>query len=373
MQKISLALITILFLIVILSMQTDVGIALSDDNHLPLQVSIPEGKAYNVTNQEIYNKTVTVFFLVDHDWVYANQLQNDLITVDYYRYNLDNQGWVTFTPYSQDIQEHGYPNGGRSVTEINSLKLYDLSEGKHSIEIFAKMVPIIARYSSLFGGTVDIGSTTATSNMKYFTVDTTAPSISMQSIENKTYTTKQIPLTFTVNEPTTWTGYSLDGQDTITVIQDLLINFQEGHHSITVYAKDEAGISGNSETVYFTIVPSSSLISVSSPSNTTYTTDTISLQYTVNESLSAVTYSLDNKTKASTTEKTVLSNLSEGSHNITLFAQDTQGNTVTSNTIFFTVKTENPLTTVLILIILVTIIGVSTLIIYFKKTKHLSH
>jgi hypothetical protein len=41
---------------------------ISDDNHLPLPVSIPEGKAYNVTNQEIYNKTVTVFFLVDHDW-----------------------------------------------------------------------------------------------------------------------------------------------------------------------------------------------------------------------------------------------------------------------------------------------------------------
>jgi len=173
MNKICFVFIFVSSIMVSFVLHCEIGVALTADDHLPLYVTIPEGEVYKITNQEIYNtQTVTIFFLVDHDWVYSNQLQNDLITVDYYRYNLDNQGWMTFTPYSQEIQYHFYPDGGRTVTEINSLKLSNLSEGEHSIEITVKMVPIIARYSSMFGTIVDIGSTTATSNKKIFTIDT---------------------------------------------------------------------------------------------------------------------------------------------------------------------------------------------------------
>src|SRR3972149_9477031 len=119
------------------------------DDHLSLDVSIPEGRAYDVTNYEVYAKRdVILYFLVDHDWIYANQLQKSLVTVDWYGYNLDGHGNVTFTPYSQQIQYHYYPSGGKSVTEINSLKVLNLSGGWHSIVVYAKMASIIAVYSS---------------------------------------------------------------------------------------------------------------------------------------------------------------------------------------------------------------------------------
>jgi len=173
-KKVSLVFISLI--VVTFTLHVGIVFSLTDDDHLPLDVMIPEGKAYDIANQEIYNtKSVTIFFLVDHDWVYANQLQNDLITVDQYQYNLDNQGWKTFTPISENIQYHYYPNGGKSVTEINSLKLINLSKGEHSIKIAAKMCPIIAKYSSIFGNTIDIGSTSAHSNMIFFTVGKLAP------------------------------------------------------------------------------------------------------------------------------------------------------------------------------------------------------
>jgi len=44
----------------------------------------------------------------------------------------------------------------------------------------------------------------------YFTVDTTSPAVSVLSPENKTYAAEDVSLTFTVNESTSWMGYSLD-------------------------------------------------------------------------------------------------------------------------------------------------------------------
>jgi hypothetical protein len=176
MNGISSIFIAILLIVVTFTTQIETGNALTDDDHLPLSVSIPEDKAYNITNQKMYTcKFVTLYFLVEHDWVYANQLQKDLITVECYRYNLDNQGYVDFTPYSQHIEYHYYPDNGRSVTEINSIRLANLSKGEHSIQIYAKMSPIIARYSSMFGTIVDIGSTTSYSNTLNFTIDSYIP------------------------------------------------------------------------------------------------------------------------------------------------------------------------------------------------------
>ena len=107
MRKASLVFISIFLIIVTFMLHVGIAFSLTDDDHLPLYVVIPEGKAYDIANQERYNTNfVTIFFLVDHDWVYANQLQNDLITVDQYQYNLDNQGWKTFTPISENIQYH---------------------------------------------------------------------------------------------------------------------------------------------------------------------------------------------------------------------------------------------------------------------------
>jgi len=84
--------------------------------------------------------------------------------------------------------------------------------------------------------------------------DTTPPAISIVSPENKMYTVTDVPLTFTVSEPTSWMGYSLDGQANVTINGNTTLSGSpDGSHSLIVYAKDAAGNIGASETVYFSI------------------------------------------------------------------------------------------------------------------------
>gem|GEM_PF-451158 len=80
------------------------------------------------------------------------------------------------------------------------------------------------------------------------------PRISVMSPENITYDEGNITLTFTVNTPSPWMAYSLDGQEQITCSENAtLSNLPEGHHNITFYAKDEFGTLGMSETIFFSV------------------------------------------------------------------------------------------------------------------------
>jgi hypothetical protein len=63
-----------------------------------------------------------------------------------------------------------------------------------------------------------------------------------------------VPLAFAVNKPTSWIGYSLDGQAKATITGNTTITgLLNGLHNLTVYANDTLGNTGASETVYFSI------------------------------------------------------------------------------------------------------------------------
>jgi len=85
-------------------------------------------------------------------------------------------------------------------------------------------------------------------------VDFTGPSILFLSIENKTYDEGSIPLNFTVNEAVTQITYSLDGKENITITGNTtLTGLPNGDHNLTIYAEDESGNVGASETMYFSV------------------------------------------------------------------------------------------------------------------------
>jgi len=84
-------------------------------------------------------------------------------------------------------------------------------------------------------------------------IDLTEPIVDVQSFE-KTIYTNTVNLTFIVSEPTSWIGYSLDGQDNVTISGNTtLTGLPNGYHNVTVYAWDSAGNVGKSETVTFTV------------------------------------------------------------------------------------------------------------------------
>ena len=151
-----------------------------------------------------------------------------------------NNVYLTFT-VSETTSWMGYSlDGQANVTITGNTTLTGLSDGSHSLTVYA----------------TDIAGNTGSSDIVYFTVDTTCPSISILSPENKTYDTTDIPLNFTVNETASWIGYSLDGQANVTITGNItLTRLSYGAHSLVVYAKDTAGNTGTSETIYFSIGP----------------------------------------------------------------------------------------------------------------------
>jgi len=235
---------------------------------------------------------------------------------------------VTWIGYSLDEQDN--------VTITADLMLSGLSEGSHSIVVFA----------------TDSAGNTGASDLVQFTisippVDTTPPIIVITSPESTTYEVSDVPLDFTVNEVTSWIGYSLDGQDNVTITGNIVLSgLSEGSHSIVVFATDSAGNTGASDLVQFAIsIPpvdtTPPIIVVTSPENTTYNTNKISLTFTVNEEPSLKSYSLDGKANVTVVDSIVLSNLSDGEHRLIMYAKDSTGNIGASKVIIFTIATEN--------------------------------
>ena len=204
------------------------------------------------------------------------------------------------------------------------------------------------------------------------TSDTTPPTISILSPENKTYAGKDVPLTFTVNETASWIRYSLDGQMNETISGNTTLNgLPDGTHTITVYGNDTAGNMGSSGTVYFTIDTASPNIEILSPENKTYTTSSIPLSLALNEATSWIGYSLDDLVNMTITGNTTVSGLSNGLHSLIVYANDTAGNIGGSEMIFFTIEIqrEEAFPTWVLTVIGTIAIVVAVLLIYFTKVK----
>jgi N-acetylneuraminic acid mutarotase len=88
----------------------------------------------------------------------------------------------------------------------------------------------------------------------FYVLVTTPPKMSLLAPLNQTYYNSSVSLVFTVDKLVNWTGYSLDGQDNITISGNTTIaGLSNGLHNVTVYAKDEFENTGASETISFSV------------------------------------------------------------------------------------------------------------------------
>jgi N-acetylneuraminic acid mutarotase len=89
---------------------------------------------------------------------------------------------------------------------------------------------------------------------QFYVQETTPPKISVLSSFNQTYNESSVFLVFTVDKPVNWIGYSLDGEENVTVTGNFtLTGLSNGLHNVTVYAKDTFENVGASATVTFTV------------------------------------------------------------------------------------------------------------------------
>jgi hypothetical protein len=83
--------------------------------------------------------------------------------------------------------------------------------------------------------------------------DTTPPVVTIIYPWNRTFYKSSLDLNFTVNEPTSWIGYSLDNKPNVNITGNTtLTGLSNSSHNVIVYATDLAGNTGSNAT-YFTV------------------------------------------------------------------------------------------------------------------------
>ena len=113
------------------------------------------------------------------------------------------------------------------------------------------------------------------------------------------------------------------------------------------------------------------VISILSPQNATYNTNSLPLEFAVDEELSWGGYSLDTQQNVTVTGNTTLTTLSNGAHVLVLYAEDVAGNTGRSEVAFFIeVPDERSVTWIIALAAGVAAICV-VLLLYLRKSGRL--
>jgi hypothetical protein len=197
---------------------------------------------------------------------------------------------------------------------------------------------------------------------------TVPPELHVLSPENKTYTSNDVQLVLTVNRPTNWIGYSLDGQANVTITGDTeLSGLAEGAHGLVVYVNDTFGNLVSADTVYFSVDTVPPNIMILSPENKSYGEKDIQSVFTVDEPVTWIGYSLDGQDNVTVTGNVTLAVLPEGSHSLKFYATDLVENTGVSETVYFVIA---PFPTVLVVAVAVSItIAVAAGYLLIKRRK----
>ncbi len=158
-----------------------------------------------------------------------------------------------------------------------------------------------------------------------------------------------------------------------------LTNLSQGNHNITVWLRTEQdylsyGITVGSiiTTVSFDVDSIPPKVLILSPQTKSYNTSDVSLNFTINKPFSNLLYSVDDQENITLTENVTLTDLSNGNHNIIVYAIDLAGNVGSSKASFTIDKPEPesfPILPITASIGIVTVV-VAGLLVYAKKHKH---
>ncbi len=183
------------------------------------------------------------------------------------------------------------------------------------------------------------------------------PVITIQQPTNTTYVSTSVWANVTLDETGNVTFRSLDGGANVSLTNssgnwnNLMSSLSQGSHNVKFYANDSLGNMGSSGLVFFAVDTIGPTIPIQQPTNTTYASTSVWVNVTLSETTGYCGRSLDSTanftmTNSSGNWNNQMSSLSQGSHNVIVYCNDTLGNMGASSTTFFTVDTVGPTITV---------------------------
>ncbi len=180
-----------------------------------------------------------------------------------------------------------------------------------------------------------------------FTVDTTAPTVTIQSPSNTTYATSTPALSFTTVDSgsgvdSTKCVYTIDGGAAVSIgtcSNTTLPAQSDGAHTLVVYSNDSVNNRG-SATVSFSVDTIAPAITLLYPTNTTYNAQQSTGNYIVSDAgtIAGCWFSMGaaNVTLAACANITGQYATTDGFHTLTVFVNDTAGNMNSTRVSFIT-------------------------------------
>jgi hypothetical protein len=244
---------------------------------VPTTYGIDPYTGKNVTIEEGYHaRNETIIFTI------KNQPFSNLF------YNIRYKGhfgdvWTKLYSYEQYSSGSLVPQSNSAYTVISIPAKYPFVNGAkidfqvqavryHYVQVFISDHPMappplneIGHYEERF----TLSGTSGWSNTQTMTFPLILPNVTLLLPQNANFSTSNVQLDFAVDQPVSQIAYSLDDQENVTVTGNTtLTGLPNGYHNITVYAVDEAGNTGASETIYFNVevpepFPTASVVAVS--------------------------------------------------------------------------------------------------------------
>ena len=223
---------------------SDANTIVDGNTNANVTIQSPENKTYNSNNitlaftiesdagpREYFSGRVLDLFLT-HGCVLDNDLSRLVQAV---------KGGYFYEDFPDDFSVTLSESGNRY---FGNTTLANLPEGPHNLTVWIRADQYMISYK---GYIWSVYSTVS------FNIDS-PPYITVLSPQTKTYNTSFIPLDFTVSEKSSKIEYSLDGRKNVTIGGNTTLAWlASGDHNLTVFAVDETGNAGASETLFFTV------------------------------------------------------------------------------------------------------------------------
>ncbi|MBI4895713.1 MAG: S8 family serine peptidase [Candidatus Aenigmarchaeota archaeon] len=216
------------------------------------------------------------------------------------------------------------------ISSCANTTLINLTDGLHNLTFYAN----------------DTGNKTNTTTIQFMT-DTAFPQLTITSPSNNSWSnSKNVTINYTVSDANIQAcryNFNLTNTSLSNCANFTLVNITDGFYNVTVYVNDSAN-NTNSSILFFNVDTTFPFLSVQSPvNNTFYINSNLSLNYTANDTnLNSCKYSI-NTTEVlfqnCTTNSSVI--LGDGLYNITIYSNDSAGNT-NSSTASITIDTTPP-------------------------------
>jgi hypothetical protein len=128
-------------------------------------------------------------------------------------------------------------NGNHFLPTDYSINLTSLTEGLHSIEIYAKISYSCPQFISETNYLFELANE-GYSGKIFFTIEHSID-VSLPSLRNNTCTNSTVPLDFIINKPFIKIIYDLDGKNVTINGNTTLTGLPDGLHKLTIYVWDE--------------------------------------------------------------------------------------------------------------------------------------